>query len=228
MATPTDRVSRTLCIAGLLAAAGCHSDATRPDESIGTPAVLTVLGHGNFTPKRTTAELAVRGTTAYTTTWGNSAAVASVFYIWDAAGDAPLLVDSVRVDNATTLGDVAVSDDGTLLVVATERTGGGLAIYSLADPRRPAPIARYVTASTTGGVHTAEIGRVNGKLYGFLSIDPSSTQPAHLVIVDLSTPTAPVEVLSRPIGNPFVHDTFLRDGLLYLALWDDGDRKSVV
>jgi hypothetical protein len=183
---------------------------------------MTVLGRGDFAPQRITAELAVRGTTAYTTTWGNSSAAASVFYVWDVAGDVPLLVDSVRVDNATTLGDVAVSDDGSLLVIATERAGGGLAIYGLADPRHPVPVSRYVTPNTTAGVHTAEIGRVGGKLYGFLSIDPSASQGARLVIVDLSAPATPVEVFTQTIGRPYVHDTFVRDGLLYLALWDDG------
>ena len=217
------RVARPLLALALVIAASCR-DSTLPleDQSGSTPVTLTVLGRGNFTPQRITAELAVRGTTAYTTTWGNSAAAASVFYVWDVAGDAPALVDSVRVENATTLGDVAVSDDGSLLIVATERAGGGLAIYSLADPRQPVPVSRYITANTTGGVHTAEIGRVNGKLHAFLSIDPSAAQPAHLVIVDLSVPTVPVEVLTRTIGNPFVHDTFVRDGMLYLALWDDG------
>lgn len=178
----------------------------------------TPLGRGDFKPLRTTAEVAVRGTTAYTTTWGNTSAQQSVFYVWDVAGDTPVLVDSVQVDGATTLGDVAVSDDGALLVIATERSNGGLAIYSLADPRRPVVVSRYVSANTSNGVHTAEIGRVNGKLYGFLSIDPGANRAAHLVIVDLSVPAAPVEVFDRDIGRPFVHDTFVRDGLLFLAL----------
>ncbi|HET9011611.1 MAG TPA: hypothetical protein VFN38_07325, partial [Gemmatimonadaceae bacterium] len=199
-------------------------DITPPSEPppYAAPTAMAVLGRGDFAPQRTTAEVAVRGTTAYTTTWGNSAAVASVFYIWDVAGDVPALLDSVKVENATTLGDVAISDDGSLLVIATERAGGGLAIYDLADPRHPTPVARYITANTTAGVHTAEIGRVNGKLYGFLSIDPTPTQAARIVIVDLSVPAAPVEVYTRPIGTPYVHDTFVRDGLLYLALWNDG------
>jgi hypothetical protein len=179
-------------------------------------------GRGDFKPDRITGEVAVRGTTAYTTTWGNTAAAASVFYVWDVAGQAPRLVDSVRVEGATTLGDVAVSDDGALLVVATERANGGLAIYSLADPRHPVLVTRYITPNTADGVHTAEIGRVNGRLFGFLSIDPGAGRVAHLVIVDLATPSAPVEVLARDIGRPFVHDTFVRDGLLFLALWDDG------
>jgi hypothetical protein len=72
-------------------------------------------------------------------------------------------------------------------------------------------------------VHTAEIGRVNGKLYAFLSIDPQGNNvPARLVIVDLSDPAAPKEVFTKVIGNPYVHDTFVRDGILFLALWNDG------
>jgi hypothetical protein len=216
------RSVRPLVVLGFFVAASCHGDGGPTEVAITPPGELTVLGRGDFAPQRITAELAVRGTTAYTTTWGNSAAAASVFYVWNVSGDAPALVDSVRVENATTLGDVAVSDDGSLLVIATERAGGGIAIYSLADPRRPVLLSRYVTPNTTGGVHTAEIGRVNGTLYGFLAIDPSAAQAAHLVIVDLGVPAAPVEVLTRTIGNPFVHDTFVRDGLLYLALWDDG------
>jgi hypothetical protein len=206
---------RPALAAVLAATVSCHgSDAAAPSS--------TLPGRGDFKPARVTAEVAVRGTTAYTTTWGNSAAAASVFYVWDVAGQSPQLVDSVRVEGATTLGDVAISDDGSLLVVATERANGGLAIYGLADPRHPVPITRYITANTADGVHTAEIGRVNGRLYGFLAIDPGNTRPAHLVIVDLTTPSAPVEVLNRDIGRPFVHDTFVRDGLLFLALWDDG------
>jgi hypothetical protein len=185
---------------------------------------MTLLGRSvvpSATP-RTTAELYVRGATAYTTTWGNAASVASVFYIWDVAGDVPLFVDSVKVDNATTLGDIVVSDDGSLLIVATERAPGSILLYSLADPRKPVLLTRYSTANTSPGVHTAEVGRVGGVLYGFLCIDPAAGAPARLVIVDLSTPTAPREVFTQAIGRPFVHDTFLRDGILFLGLWNDG------
>ena len=182
---------------------------------------MCVLGRGDFKPQRTTAEIFVRGTTAYTTTWGNSTAAASAFYVWDVAGDIPKLVDSVKVDSSTTLGDIAVSDDGTLLVVATERVPGSIVIYSLANPRKPALVSRFTNNSTALGVHTAEIGRVNGKLYGFLSIDQGGV-PAQLVIVDLSNPATPQQVFQKFIGSPFVHDTFVRDGLLFLGLWNDG------
>jgi hypothetical protein len=181
---------------------------------------MTVLGCGDFKPARISAEISVRGTTAYTTTWGNATAAGSAFYIWDVTGNTPTLVDSVKVDNARTLGDIAVSDDGGYLIVATEATGS-LVIYSLSNPRQPQLVTRYSSAETTAGVHTAEIGRVNGKLYGFLCIDPGAS-PAKLVIVDLSNPASPQQVFSQFIGTPYVHDTFVRDGLLFLGLWNAG------
>ena len=198
-----------------LTTASCPASATAQTNA------MTVLGCGNFKPARTTAEIFVRGTTAYTTTWGNSTSSASVFYIWDVAGNTPTLLDSVRVENATTLGDVAVSDDGAYLVVATERRPGSILVYSLSNPRQPQLVSRFTNAETNEGVHTAEIGRVNGRLYAFLAIDPGPS-PAKLVIVDLGNPASPQQVFSTFIGSPFVHDTFVRDGILFLGLWNDG------
>ena len=212
--------------AGLVAAPvslllACSGDATSPTPVVttSTPVTMSVLGRGNFKPARYSAELIVRDSTAYSTTWGNTGTT-SAFYIWDVAGPTPALVDSVVIAGARTLGDIAVSDDGSLLVVATE-SSGSLAVYSLANRRAPVLLSRMTTGVALG-VHTAEIGRVNGKLYGFLSIDPGSGVGAQLVIVDLSDPTAPQTVFTRTIGRPYVHDTFVRDGLLYLALWNDG------
>jgi hypothetical protein len=215
----------SLCALSLSALAACGSGdsivAPGPNTSV-TPKLMRVLGSGSETA-RYTAEIAVRGTTAYTTTWGSRGGLfGNKIDIWDVSGLSPTLVDSVFVSSATTLGDVAVSDDGSLLVVATETSGGSIAIFSLADPRKPALITQFRSPDTDPGVHTAEIGRVNGKLYGFLAIDPRNSIPARLVTVDLSVPSAPREVFTKVIGNPFVHDTFVRDGLLFLALWDDG------
>jgi hypothetical protein len=186
------------------------------------PATMQVLGSGSESA-RYTAEIAVRGQVAYTTTWSFRSAPGNKIDIWDVSGNTPTLIDSLIVSGASTLGDVAVSDDGSLLVVATERTGGSIVIFDLADPRHPKLLSRFTNSDTDPGVHTAEIGRVNGKLYGFLSIDPvGNTTLARLVIVDLSTPAAPREVFTKVTGNPFVHDTFIRDGLLFVALWDNG------
>jgi hypothetical protein len=208
----------SLTLAFTLACGGTDGPAiTDPGTVSGA---MTVLGAGDFKPKRTTAEISVRGSIAYTTTWGN-ASPTSVFYIWDVTGNAPTLVDSVKVDNASTLGDVAVTPDGKYLVVATEYSGGSIVTYSLTDPRKPQLLSRFSNAETSQGVHTAEVGVVNGKLYAFLAVDPGAS-PAKLVIVDLSNPADPQEVYSRTIGTPFVHDTFLRDGILFLGLWNGG------
>jgi hypothetical protein len=42
------------------------------------------------------------------------------------------------------------------------------------------------------------------------------------VIVDISNPASPSEVFVRTMGNPYVHDVFVRDGILMTALWNDG------
>jgi hypothetical protein len=221
-------VSLLLCLVAFGAACGGDSpSATGPNNQVNpcpaasSPAnAMTVLGCGDFKPKRITGEIYVHGTTGYTTTWNNASST-SALYVWDAAGNVPKLVDSVLVDGASTLGDVAVTPDGKYLVVATEYTGGSIVIYSLTDPRKPQLVTRFSNAETNPGVHTAEIGSVNGRLYAFLCVDPAGT-PAKLVIVDITNPAAPQQVYSRYTGAPYVHDTFLRDGILFLGLWNAG------
>ncbi len=192
----------------------------RVDVAPHAPATMQLLGAGTVTA-RYTAEVSVRGTIAYTTSWSSrGGALGNTIYVWDVSGNMPALVDTVLVSGSvTTLGDVAVSDDGKLLVVATERTPGSIVVFDLTDPRHPRELSRFANSDTFNGVHTAEIGRVNGKLYAFLAIDPS---PSRLVIVDLSDPAAPRPVFTKETGSPFVHDTFLRAGLLFVGLWNAG------
>ncbi len=184
---------------------------------------LTHLGQG-LVAERYTAELWVRGTTAYSTTWGTRAGSrGNAVKIWDVSANQPRLVDSVIVSNATTTGDVQVSDDGSIMLVAIEANpNGGVAIYSMANPRAPQLITRTTGGELQYGVHTAELARVNGVLYAFCSIDPANGVPARLVVLDLSTPSAPRTVWSQPLGTPYVHDVFVRDGLLFTAEWNDG------
>jgi hypothetical protein len=200
-------------------ALGCGSDkAVSPPGSEGT---LATIGEGTVSD-RYTAEINVRGNYAYTTTWGYRQVFGNAVKIWNVSGNTPQLVDSLIVDFASTLGDVQVTDDGQLLVVATEVSGGSIMIYSLADPAKPQLITRYTTPLTDPGVHTAEVQRVNGKLYAFLCIDPGNATPARLVIVDLSTPSAPQQVYTAAMGSPYVHDVYVRDGILMTALWNQG------
>jgi hypothetical protein len=182
---------------------------------------LTVLGNGSV-QDRFTGEVWVLGDVGYTTTWGNRGAVGDAVKIWDVSGNVPTLIDSLIVPNAVTLGDVQASDDGQLLVVATEFSPGSIMLYSLTDPRKPQLITRYSTALTAPGVHTADVTRVNGRLYAFLSIDNSSSASARLVIVDITDPANPTQVFTQPMGSPYTHDVFVRDGILFIAVWDDG------
>lgn len=223
-------MKRTALFLALLATAACERDpgtgpdpdpVPAPDLSCAQISAPGVLGLG-CVPERYTAEVTVAGRYAYTSTWGmrgESRTPGNAIKVWDVAGKVPALVDSVIVTGASTIGDVQVTDDGKLLVAATERSPGSIVVFSLADPRRPQQISRFSSASTAPGVHTAEVARVNGKLYGFLSVDPS---PARLVVVDLADPANPREVFSRTMGEPFIHDVFVRDGILFTALWNAG------
>ncbi|MFN2565080.1 MAG: LVIVD repeat-containing protein [Gemmatimonadaceae bacterium] len=232
------RLPAALAITATVVTVGCADSPTPPgvDPSCvvtnGSPpaggqpqhgtTVMSVSGQGNYTA-RYTAELAVRGTTAYTSTWGTrGTARGNAIMIWDVSGATPQLVDSVIVEpSISTTGDVAVSDDGSLLVVATERAPGHIVVYSLADPRRPVEVSRFTTIGG-GGVHTAEIGRVGGILYAVLAANQGPTRPSRVIIVDLSVPASPREVYSKNLSPGFMHDAVLRDGMLFLGRWDQG------
>lgn len=213
----------------LLAVLAACGDSTSPAASDSTrheAQPMIVLGNGTIgTPPTAvpyTSEVAVRGTTAYTSTWSSGGAPGNQVVIWDVSGDTPARVGGFTLDGSvSTTGDVNISDDGQLLMVATEPVGS-VGIYSLANPRAPQLLARYTSPSVAGGVHTAKFGRVNGVLHAFLSIDPRINAPAHVVILDVSNPSAPRELFVKQVGAPYVHDVFVRDGILYLALWNDG------
>ena len=187
---------------------------------------LRVDGFGTVAD-RFTAEVWVVGNVAYTTTWGARTvngvrSVGNAIKIWNVDGAVPVLADSLIVADATTLGDIQASDDEKLLVVATEFSPGSIVIYDIANPSKPQLLSRFSSDNTLPGVHTALVQRVNGKLYAFLCVDPGGGALAKLVIVDLSNPAVPVEVFSQEMGSPFVHDVFVRDGILMAALWNDG------
>ena len=118
-------VRDTVLVFAALVAFACGSDdGVTPPANSGD---LVVAGSGTV-PERYTAEINVRGNIAYTTTWGFRSVPGNAVKIWNVAGDIPTLVDSVIVSGASTLGDVQVSDDGQLLIVATEFAPGSIAI----------------------------------------------------------------------------------------------------
>jgi hypothetical protein len=204
---------------------GCENGFVDPNGGVES-SKLVVDGRGDV-PDRFTAELWVVGNVAYTTTWGSrtsstGVAPGNAIKIWDVSGSTPVLRDSVIVPGAIILGDIQASDDGKLLIVATELSVGSIVVFDISDPLHPQQLSRFSSANTEPGVHTAEVQRVNGKLYAFLSVDPANSFPARLVIVDLSNPASPTEVLSKVMGDPYVHDVYVRDGILMTALWNAG------
>jgi hypothetical protein len=219
----SNRTPHRLRAVAALALAAC-AGSTGPNVDrvpVEGPTPMTVSGQGSYT-RRYTAELSVRGSTAYTSTWGNRGGVrGNAIVIWDVGGATPVLVDSLIVEpNIATTGDVAVSDDGSLLVVATEQAPGHIVVYSLANPRAPVEVSRFTTNG--GGVHTAEIGRIGGKLYAVLAANAGGSNPSRVIIVDLSVPASPQQVYSSSLSPGFMHDALIRDGLLFLGMWDDG------
>ncbi len=228
------RVSKTprfAAVAALAVTAACSDNVAAPPESqqpgSNLVSVMEIQGRGNV-QERFTAEVTVRGGFAYTSTWGTrstaagASAVGNAIKIWNVAADVPILLDSIIVPQAHTIGDIQVTDDGKYLVVAVDAEAGSIVIYDLANPAKPVFLSQFASADTGPGVHTAEIQRVNGVLYGFLCIETRAQTPARLVIVNLGNPSAPSQVFSAVMGQPYVHDVFVRDGLLFTALWNAG------
>src|SRR5687767_10220775 len=96
----------------LLASAACEPTPVEVETVAGSTHLfadtLPVLGHG-VVPERFTAEVAVRGSYAYTTTWGARGGVrGNAVKVWDVTGPVPRLLDSMIVEGATTLGDVQI------------------------------------------------------------------------------------------------------------------------
>ncbi len=219
----TQRLLLGACACVGLVACGETDGAPAPISEPPAAATLAVLGRGMVT-SRYTGEISVGGRYAYSSTWGTrNGARGNAIFVWDLAADQPVLVDSLLVADAGTTGDVQVVPDANLLVVAVEPTPrGAIVLYDLATPARPTLIGRYETPNTANGVHTAQVTRVNGRLYAFLCIDPRGADPAKLVIVDITDPRAPVETWVQALGSPFVHDVHVRDGILLTAEWNNG------
>jgi hypothetical protein len=216
-------IRRGIVPLALLILCACGKDAT---SSLDTPPPggleIPVLAKG-LVPDHYTAELATADNVVYTTTWGSRPQPGNTTYVWDVSGATPVLTDSLVVTGVAITGDVQISPDGKYLVTATETANGSIVIYDRsAAPLHPTFVARYITPHTQAGVHTMKMSMIGGRLYGFLQIDPNSTTKAREVIVDMTNPTQITEVFSAVMGTPFVHDVFVRDGLLFTALWNDG------
>jgi hypothetical protein len=189
-------------------------------------ACFKVVGGGNNVPNLYTSDLWLARGYAYTGTWGYRNAEGNVINVWqlDGAGR-PVFARQVRLSDSTgTVSDLQVSPDSTLLVATGEYGGGaGLYVYDLTDPSAPARIGQYlVTGSGTNGLHTGTLAEVNGQLYAFTARDPAN--PALLIFriqPDSAQTIALVDSLAMP-ANYGIHDTFVRDGVLFVENWNSG------
>jgi hypothetical protein len=183
-----------------------------------------VLSGGNNVPERYTSDLWVHGTYAYTGTWGafpRSSNEGDVLKVWSlSASGAPSLIDSIKISGISTVSDVQVSEDGQLLMFSTEfDPGGGVYLYSLADPARPLFLDSALVA---GGVHTATLAEISGSRYAFAARNPGSAGPA-LLIYNVTDPSAASLIATVPVpANYGIHDTFVRDGLAFVFAWNTG------
>ncbi len=145
------------------------------------PQTLQPVAGGHNVPERWGADLWVSGAYGYTGTWGGSprnGTRGNVVKIWRlSATGAPTLVDSIKVEGINTVSDIEVSDDGRWLLFSTEGpTNAGVYVYRLDNPEKPVLAG---SALVPQGVHTATLGRVNGRLYAFAARNPAG--PAMLV-----------------------------------------------
>jgi hypothetical protein len=221
----------------LLAAAGCgdsgpgdvdDGDDGGPIEPPPPPPppprnlTLGVAGGGNNVPDRYTSDLWVYGSYAYTGTWGGAPRdgnPGNALKVWalNQAG-APSLVDSVILPDISTVSDVEVSSDGSVLMLSTEfGPAEGLYLYDLADPARPVLLD---SVHVSGGLHTATFGYVDGRRYAFTAKNPFDPT---LRIFDVTDASAIEPAASVPIP-PFygIHDSLVRDGLCFAFAWDTG------
>ena len=184
---------------------------------------LRVAGGGNNVPDRFTSDLWVSGDHAYTGTWGGvtrDGSSGNVVKIWrlDAAG-VPTLADSIVLSGTppTTVSDIEVSDDGSVLMFSREGAGAGLYTFSLVDPEHPAPLD-FIPVRT--GLHTATFGYIDGRRYAFAARNPPG---AALDIYDVTDPAAVTAAASVPVEENYgIHDTFVRDGIAFVFAWNTG------
>lgn len=143
-----------------------------------------IAGGGQNVPARYSSDLWVRGGLAYTGTWGQRSALGNVVNIWElGAGGTPRLTDSLVVTAITTVSDVEISPDGSLLMFSSENgPRAGLQFYRLGNPSRPAFARDYLVA---GGVHTATFAIINGRTYAFAAKNPPEPRLLILDVTDL-------------------------------------------
>jgi hypothetical protein len=136
----------------------------------------------------------------------------------------PAITDSVVVD-ARHINDVMSTADGRWAVMTRESASSrrnGIVVLDLRDPAHPTVASEY-TETVTGGVHSAFVyTQPSHGTHVYLTDDATGS----LRVIDLNDPLRPREIARwqpRPEqAGKMLHDLEVKDGLAYLAYWDDG------
>ncbi len=154
------------------------------------------------------------GTCAYLST------IADRVYAIDVSDwSAPRIVDSM-LTNSRLVNDVMTTEDGKYGVFSREGASdrkNGIVVFDAGDPCHPKPIAEY-TETVTGGVHSSYV--YQGRAY--ITDDATGS----MRIIDIRDPYHPKEVArwqtEQTEAGRYLHDVMVKDGLAYLAYWNDG------
>ena len=127
--------------------------------------------------ERYSSDLWLHGDWGFTGTWGNRAAPGNAVKVWRLTDEGPVPGATLVIGNIGTVGDLEVSRDGGLLLVAAERgANAGIHLFDVTAPDDPDYVARHAFRE---GAHTATFGYVDGRTYVFAAKNPGS--PAVLI-----------------------------------------------
>ena len=206
----------------------CSGIAVDPTPPVTSPATMRVFGVGLDTVRYQAGDRGTRHDRVHVDLECpiRSGATKIQHFGTESGCACPQLIDSVIVDGANTTGDVAVSDDGKLLVVATEFVSGSMATYDLTDPRHPALLQSLFQFPEQPLESTPpKLGRVNGKLYAFhlgRSERRRFSRPARDRRSSRRADEPPTESSSKSPAIRMSTTPSPRDGLLFVARWNDG------
>jgi hypothetical protein len=175
-----------------------------------------------------TLEQWIVGNYAYATS-----AMSGKLWVYDVTNPAaPVKVDSLSFD-ARILNDISITADGKIGVLSREGASNrknGIVFLDTSDLAHPKVLSEF-TEGVTGGVHSAFID----DRHVYLTDDATGS----LRVINFEDPKRPKEVarwqveradvksLKTPEGDPYIagrylHDVYVKDGLLYMGYWRDG------
>ena len=132
---------------------------------------------------------------------------------------APKIVDSMMT-NARIVNDVMTTEDGRYGVFSREGASdrkNGIVVFDASDACHPKPVGAY-TETVSGGVHSSFV--YQGHVY--LTDDATGS----MRVIDIQDPAHPREVgrwqTEQTEAGRYLHDIDVKDGLAYLAYWNDG------